>query len=381
MDQSRIKVIDGLRTLAVLGVLWAHNWSFWFNQPKFLLLGIDIHRLLSVGGTGVNLFFVISGFCMYLMYGKRASTDFSTFISFVKNRYIRIAPACMASVIITGLWFYFKNYDYNWVYALPYFATFTNPFFGYGGLFPHYWSLSTEWQFYLLLPIFFISQRKYGFVKTLAFFITACLLFKFFIFAIRLPGFVEYTRHEYAEVIKTSIFYRFIEFSYGILICYLFSNNVSLPKYLRGTPGLVLGILLLFVGRTLDTTEVINKFLGTGMDIVLRVGSFPILTLGYATITISLLYSNTIFTKIVSSRIMTSIGKVSYSMYLWHWLIGKETATIVKMYLSVNATSMWVAYGLEIIILFPVSLLSYNLFEKFYFNRSKQSKQIVVNLN
>lgn len=112
MDQSRIKVIDGLRTFAVLGVIWTHNWSFWFHQPKAEIFKIDIHRLLSVGGTGVNLFFVISGFCMYLMYGKRGETNVSSFLSFIKNRYIRIAPACIVSVIITGIWFsivYDKN--------------------------------------------------------------------------------------------------------------------------------------------------------------------------------------------------------------------------------------------------------------------------------
>ena len=60
---KRIEPLDGLRTCAVLGVLWAHVWMFFKNIP-FPLAGVDINRLLAFGGIGVVLFFVIMGFCM-----------------------------------------------------------------------------------------------------------------------------------------------------------------------------------------------------------------------------------------------------------------------------------------------------------------------------
>lgn len=78
-DRVRINAIDGLRTIAVLGVLWAHLWAF-MNAPSLMLAGIDVARLLSFGGTGVDLFFVISGFCMFLMHHLKSKKLTRTYL-------------------------------------------------------------------------------------------------------------------------------------------------------------------------------------------------------------------------------------------------------------------------------------------------------------
>lgn len=218
-------------------------------------------------------------------------------------------------------------------------------------------------------------RKKHDFAKTLFVFMVFCLLFKLFIFSLRLPGFVEYTRHPLAEIMTTSIIYRFIEFGYGILICHLFLNKISIPPLLKGISGFLIGFCILFLGRIMDTTEVILFVKGTGLDVFLRVISYPVLTGGYAIMLINMLYSDTIFSKIISSNWITYMGKISYSMYLWHWLFGKETAALVVQYAGSNGFTMWFAYILEILILIPVSKISYELFEKFYFSRIRNKPE------
>ena len=56
---TRLKVLDGFRAIAVLGVLWAHIWMF-FGNPSFLVFKIDVAKIVSFFGTGVDLFFVLS---------------------------------------------------------------------------------------------------------------------------------------------------------------------------------------------------------------------------------------------------------------------------------------------------------------------------------
>jgi peptidoglycan/LPS O-acetylase OafA/YrhL len=72
---SRISEIDGLRAVAVLGVLYVHVWSFGCGTVGMHVGPIDINRVMSLFGTGVDLFFVISGFCMYMMYKSVVSSD------------------------------------------------------------------------------------------------------------------------------------------------------------------------------------------------------------------------------------------------------------------------------------------------------------------
>lgn len=99
----RISKIDGYRTIAVVGVVWTHVWSF-FGNPPIIIFGLNIAGLLSFGGTGVDLFFVISGFCMYLMYvSKERQFNFHNYWVYLKKRFIRIAPAFYTAIFAYSL--------------------------------------------------------------------------------------------------------------------------------------------------------------------------------------------------------------------------------------------------------------------------------------
>src|SRR5258708_18228201 len=99
----RIKALDGFRAIAVLGVLWAHIWMFFVN-PSFKILNVDVAALMSFWGIGVDLFFVISGFCMYLMYMSQTNGfSWRNYLEYIKRRWLRIAPAFYAAIAVYGL--------------------------------------------------------------------------------------------------------------------------------------------------------------------------------------------------------------------------------------------------------------------------------------
>jgi peptidoglycan/LPS O-acetylase OafA/YrhL len=55
---------------------------------------IDINRVLSLLGTGVDFFFVISGFCMYMMYNSRiVGFSWASYRALIASRARRILPA------------------------------------------------------------------------------------------------------------------------------------------------------------------------------------------------------------------------------------------------------------------------------------------------
>ncbi|HEY9302611.1 MAG TPA: acyltransferase family protein [Phormidium sp.] len=104
--KNRIAPVDGLRAVAVFGVIWAHVWAFGSGIPVWSLgkigsINLDLNRAISVIGTGVDLFFVISGFCMYLMYAqKQTKFAWNTYATFLKKRWLRIAPNYYVAALV-----------------------------------------------------------------------------------------------------------------------------------------------------------------------------------------------------------------------------------------------------------------------------------------
>jgi peptidoglycan/LPS O-acetylase OafA/YrhL len=148
--------LDGLRAIAVLAVCW-HHWT-----PRRYHLG------LNWGATGVDLFFVLSGFlitgillaCRRPLEEGRQSLR-STAARFYARRFLRIFPLyyavlALASLVLTlepgilvSLWTYTFNLWGAWRGMLS------------GSLISHFWSLAVEEQFYLLWPwVILLAPRR-----------------------------------------------------------------------------------------------------------------------------------------------------------------------------------------------------------------------------
>lgn len=146
--------IDGLRAIAVLGVLLFH-------------FGVD---RLGGGFAGVDVFFVISGFVITRLLRSELEAGTFSFATFYRRRIFRILPALLVTVALTTIaMFLFATPDRLTAYApsaLAAILSFSNiQFWNEAGYFDagaetkpllHTWSLGVEEQYYLIWPVLLV---------------------------------------------------------------------------------------------------------------------------------------------------------------------------------------------------------------------------------
>ncbi|HEX5546708.1 MAG TPA: acyltransferase family protein, partial [Ktedonobacterales bacterium] len=152
---KEIRALDGLRALAALSIVLFH--VMLFLQLEYTPLSQAINHTWYYLSTGVHLFFVLSGFLLFLPYA-RAMLDGQRLPStrrFYRRRALRILPAywvCLA--IMVALKFYVRHVPFSLgdVTAHIFLIHDSFPQFNrdYDGPF---WTLAVEAQFYLLLPL------------------------------------------------------------------------------------------------------------------------------------------------------------------------------------------------------------------------------------
>jgi peptidoglycan/LPS O-acetylase OafA/YrhL len=156
---ERLDVLDGLRGLAIGLVVWYHAW---------LVSGLDIAGLNFVaeaGFLGVDLFFFISGFCIFYPYARAAREGRAapTTRHFFTRRAAKILPSYLLALT---------------VFAIVYHARFASPAeaavqiashltflhtltpLTFGSISGPLWTIGVEVQFYLLFPLICKFFRK-----------------------------------------------------------------------------------------------------------------------------------------------------------------------------------------------------------------------------
>src|SRR6266702_4824953 len=172
--------------MAVLGVMASHLFPGTTNGLLLQVLGAT----LAFGATGVDLFFVLSGFLITGILFDSLS-DSSFFRKFYARRTLRIFPLYYGVLITLFLltpWLGLQWHRMNW--ALLFYLQNTNiagPFYDFhmgnqGLSLDHFWSLAVEEQFYLIWPlaVFFIRDLKKLLWTCLAL-SCAALLLRFFL--------------------------------------------------------------------------------------------------------------------------------------------------------------------------------------------------------
>lgn len=175
-SQSRVPELDGLRGMAILFVLVFHYISQEGAVPPGTLTHV-LQRLVIMGWSGVDLFFVLSGFLIggILMDARGSASYYRTFYA---RRFFRIIPIYYAwitvYVLLVGLAGAKVQALSNSGVAPPlnlsvysYYLFLQNLHIARlaglaGAWFGHLWSLAVEEQFYLLAPLVirFVAPRK-----------------------------------------------------------------------------------------------------------------------------------------------------------------------------------------------------------------------------
>jgi peptidoglycan/LPS O-acetylase OafA/YrhL len=164
-----IPELDGVRGIAVLLVMLCHSNMI---QAMPVYEGVSprhLPGLLELGWSGVDLFFVLSGFLITgILFDTRDSKNY--FSSFYARRVLRIFPLYIVYVFAYfhlvlplahhfGGWQSINNSSEPWFWF--HLSNWKIAFGEHGNWLAHFWSLSVEEQFYLFWPlvVFFAGRR------------------------------------------------------------------------------------------------------------------------------------------------------------------------------------------------------------------------------
>ena len=300
------KDINGLRALAVIGVVLFHFNATW----------------LPGGFAGVDVFFVISGFLMTGIIFKGIEQKNFSIMRFYVARANRIIPALavLCFVMLLFGWLYLPPLDYQLLgkHALSSISFLSNiTYWTEAGYFDaashekwllHTWSLSVEWQFYIIYPLVLVFIHKFTTIKLMNYLIVAATFLGF-------------------------VFCVFASFNWPNAAYYL------LPT--RAWEMMIGGVAYLFPIVISNKKKIILERLG----LMLIIGSYFIVTKedawpGYA----ALLPVLGAFFVILAARdesfvtgnvVFQKIGAWSYSIYLWHWplVVGIYYYTLNDIYI------------------------------------------------
>ena len=287
--------IDGLRAVAVLAV-------FMFHLKRGLLSG---------GFVGVDIFFVISGYLITSIIFRDCERNRFSYIRFYQRRIARLLPAFSTVAIFTiaGASFIYSNQDLasagaTLSAAAAYVANLKFMLQGnYFVISPdaqpflHCWSLSVEEQFYMLFPAIFVlvywKGREYR-AQVLAALCGVSLLFCIVLTHFR-PGWAFYLLPSRAwELLAGSIFATFTE------------RKPTTSRVIASLPfiGLVLILISFFV---ISANQAFPGFLA-----LLPVAGTVCFMTPYDT-------SGSFGERLLSWGPLALVGRMSYSLYLWHW--------------------------------------------------------------
>ncbi|EOZ9372660.1 acyltransferase family protein [Enterobacter hormaechei] len=283
------KDINGLRALAVISVVLYH-----FDTPFF-----------SGGFSGVDIFFVISGFLMTGIIHSRLDSESFSFIKFYLDRAKRIIPALSVTCLLVFItcWFFLTPADFETlgrhIYSSLLFIS-NIIYFQEINYFDasasqkwllHTWSLSVEWQFYMLLPVLMFIVHK---INKKA--INNVLQFLFIISLTLSIYFVESNKSSEAFYLLPA---RSWEMVLGGLV---YLNKLNINKTYR----IILHYLSLFI-------------MASAIVLLDKNDQWPGL-LALIPVSAAAVFIASCHDSWVSSNpISQFIGKISYSVYLFHW--------------------------------------------------------------
>jgi len=323
------KDINGLRAIAVIAVVLFH-----FNESW-----------LPGGFAGVDVFFVISGFLMTGIILKGIEQENFSILKFYVARANRIIPALavLCSVLLLFGWFYLGPVEYralgkhvtssmgflsNMVYFLEsgYFDAASH-----GKWLLHTWSLSAEWQFYIIYPLVLVTMRKFMSIKVI----------KSTVLVVTLLGFI-----------------------FCVVVTYKWPNGAYYLLPTRAWEMMLGGVAFLYPFTIQEKRKKLVEWLG----LILIVGSYVLISKenpwpGYLAIVpvlgaFLIIQAQRNDSLITSNVVFQKIGAWSYSIYLWHWPL-----VVAIYYFSLNDIFIYIGILLSVLLGF----ISHKYIEKIKF--------------
>lgn len=348
--KSEILPLTGLRFFAALYVFIFHMHIRWPLSDN-----IYIKNILDQGAIGMSLFFILSGFVLAYRY----SNDNTSYRSYLINRFSRIYPIYAFTAIATLPWI---GVDFGSGSVLETalgiikitLLLIANAFVvqaWFPQMFSYWndgasWSISVEVFCYLLLPFILPIVIKFN-NKRLLILSAICMCFS------ALIGVSAAVFDDSANKVFYSIpIFRLPEFIVGICACLFFLRGYK--KYC--TPIIQISVILI--------VAVYLSVVGSKMP--LYVGHHWIIVPTITFLLISFSVGKGIFTKILSSKLIVWLGKISYCFYSLQFLVIipliKHHDTVTQQFSALNNPKILMISAL--IVLIVISAIAHHIIEE-----------------
>lgn len=326
--------IDGLRAIAVLIVILCHAGFAGF----------------AGGFVGVDIFFVISGYVVAGAIWREQATGAFSLAQFYARRMRRLAPAAYCMVFATiafAIRFSFPEDAYEVLKNGAFVALFYSNIYlakqtGYFApsadkqALLHTWSLSVEEQFYLVFPLLLVVLRR---AKPS---VRLCALIALF------AGSLAYSQFSATHALPRAYFSiqtRAFEFLIGVLVAYLQVQRRRTNEHSLANEALtVIGIVIIAFCTVRFSGETPMPGLAA---LVPCIGAMLILWSGNR---------STLAGSLLGNSVVVYAGKLSYTLYLWHWPV----FFALRRFQLTSAT--WMAAGIAASL--GVSVATHHLIEE-----------------
>jgi len=369
-----IGVLDGLRAMAILLVLAEHSLDMaWLDmrQPLLPIGHFDLAAFLKNGWTGVDLFFVLSGF---LITGQLLDGGISVnqgrrevIRLYLKRRICRIVPAYYLMLTFsTAVYMFFDPQArgvVQWAHSYILHLLFLQDFF-YFDYNPVFWSLAVEFQFYMLAPFLILTLlriRKPG--RRYLALLSVILLLE----GLRSVVVLHWQAEKPDFILwfwRVSVAFPFsLDGILGGMLCGFLWRDETVREILQRryvSNSLFFGGLLLFLALTSGRPMQLGFTLFETVFMILLVSAaFSSMLLG--------LLAGSAGQRLFSSRPLRHVAIVSYSMYLVHMTIMRDvfdlTAPVTLRFHSPSVTYL-VGLAAFVGITIGFSTLMYQFVEK-----------------
>jgi peptidoglycan/LPS O-acetylase OafA/YrhL len=341
-----IPALDGLRGIAILTVMVYHLEK----------LAPDFHEVTKGGFLGVDIFFVLSGFLITsILLKEHGKTGKINLKNFYLRRLFRLIPAYW---LFLSVLYVFGAYllppqesaliysNYNFPIAFFYFTNWNRAAAdgGVAGNLDHTWSLSIEEQFYIIwsLVLFFAFTEKRSrraiFTLTLA----SVALIIFWRMARALTGTT-------ADILYYSTDTRIDALLIGCAASMVYMWKLIPASFFRS-------VYFDLIALAAYITAALVFFNSSYHDVSLYTAHLPLFTTATAIIILWLMTrEKTPVHFLLENKILQWVGKISYGLYLWHYLMYEFSKK------TFSAVEVQIVAGLALA--FAVSALSYYLVE------------------
>jgi peptidoglycan/LPS O-acetylase OafA/YrhL len=296
--------LDHLRTVAIAFVFIFH-YGYIFASPAW------VRTIGKFGWTGVDLFFVLSGYLIASqLFEKIARSNSFSIKSFFIKRFFRIIPAYL---FIVALYYFFPFVrERSSLAPIWKYLTFTQNFgldLRTQGTFSHAWSLCVEEQFYFLFP-FILTALLFFKIFRKSFWLLPILFISGIVLRFYLYQHFSQPTPEWHKLIYYPTYCRLDGLLAGISIAALFQfKPIWKEKITRyGNILFIVSLAILSIAYFICEDE---------QSFIASVYGFPLVSLGYAFMVTSAI-SPTSFLYKFNSRITATIATLSYAIYLVH---------------------------------------------------------------